>query len=408
MFETINGLQLTSKETALCHEVFAMALSEEDGARKLIEANFENAEETYTEIERGVDNFFSMMANEFANNEMICQKLTEAMKDMTPAQKLRYLTNILITMSYTGSTLHQSDVWTDVINNCKNFLAAIDNGEMDEELIQNNNLIDKLLDLICQHVEDTAILFIGNQQYEHLLEVCKTANAEEVQMLAANTRKISLAAACAMWTLYANGNLPSLVNLADKDAGYTPYSMGVIAACTLEMDAAQKSGPWEKVKSLLLKAARIAVVLLLTGAAVYGAFKMIPIITNLAYQLFHMANVAKVIGLFSGLYLAIVNLVKMPVLAGNLFDLGAKLVTVTVSAVRTGCRHMADYIHNHVIPGAWSLWNKCCEFVRTRIITPIAEKLHLTQINDDVDPNAVMQDMHKNTVTPVSSPTIIV
>lgn len=409
MFETINGFELSREEIALCREVFAAATSEEGGAHKLIEANFENAGEICAQLERGVDEFFSMMAQETVTTEQIRQKLTEAMDGMTPADQLRYLTNVLVAMSYTGSTLHQSDAWNDMIDRCKEMLAAIENGELDQELSQNAELIPQLMDLVCGHIDDTAVLFMGNPQYERLYQACVTADADEVQMIAANNRKVSIAAAATMWTLYASGKLPSLTNPADEAAGYTPYAMGVIAACTLEMDAAQKSGVWEKVKPLLLKAARTAFILLMTGMALYGSVLLSGSIAVLAYKLFNMAGVAKVIGIFSGIYIVLTNLEEMPKIAGNLFDLGAKLVTVTVSAVREGCRRMGDFIQNHVIPGAWALWYKASEFVRTRIVDPIAAKVHPVQTGHETEGQTVPVNTNGENEAPHVSPfTVIV
>lgn len=374
---TIDGIKLTEQETELCMQTLKMVCSEPDGAHRLLEANFENGEEIYSEIARGVDEFYTMY-QESVTSDDIRAKLTASIEGLPPAKQLLYLTNVLIAVSYTGSTLYMNDAWNDRIEACKTILEAVEAGKIDETEIPADT-IPELMDHICDHVESSAVLFVGSPIYENLMNACDESSPEEMESIAANTREASIAMASAIYTLHARGHLDSL-----KDQQYTsPYGLGVLTACTLEIDAAAKTGVWEKIKPVLIKASKIALTLII-GLMIFNWVSGIA--SNISYLVWESINpaflsamhygfdppaivtairrIGKVTGLLLGVNFA-------PDISNTLWNFGAKVLRTPVKLIRGAFSQFCSWITNTVVPAMWQKWHACRDFVCTRVIAPL-------------------------------------
>lgn len=359
--------KLGKEEVASCKSLFIEICAQEGGARKLLEANFEDGARIYEEIARGADEFYTLSAQDVTSDE-IRKKLTAAIAGLSPAAQYRYLTNVLVAMSYTGSTLYSNDAWMNHIDDCKTILAAMDAGMMDENHPEIGRKITQLMNLVSSHIESSAVLLIGKPHYEQLMNACLVSNPDEVELLAANTREASIAMAAAIYTLSAKGNLPSL-----NQEAYTPYTMGVMSAYLLDVDALQKNAVWEFAKPLLINAARAA----LTLTIGFGHTAVSFIIGSAAFLIAAMLTEHLVLSAIIGGIFALPSLIGgLKCVKGETEDamyIGAKIINYSAAAARTAYYHLSDWIHNTVVPVMWPKWEAASAFVRKHVIEPGAE-----------------------------------
>ena len=235
------------------------------------------------------------------------------------------------------------------IDDCKTIFAAMDAGMMDENHPEIGRKITQLMNLVSSHIESSAVLLIGKPHYEQLMNACLVSNPDEVELLAANTREASIAMAAAI------------------------YTMGVMGAYLLDVDALQKNAVWEFAKPLLINAARAA----LTLTIGFGHTAVSFIIGSAAFLIAAMLTEHLVLSAIIGGIFCLPSLIGgLKCVKGETEDamyIGAKIINYSAAAARTAYYHLSDWIHNTVVPVMWPKWEAASTFVRKHVIEPGAE-----------------------------------
>ena len=190
---------------------------------------------------------------------------------------------------------------------------------------------------------------------------------DQVKALAVNTREAAVNMAAALYTLHAEKKLSSL-----GKGTIQPEDFGVMAASSLEMDAAVKdaaaSGSWSVAKDMIAKASKAAVTLLVASPVLAEGALFLWLLSILA----SFSNVVLLIG---GAIVFINLKARMDQVKEQLqplFRAGARIVDATLDKVHSVYSRVAAWTDVNVVPRVLPLWKQCSGFVMNRIIRPAA------------------------------------
>ena len=144
-------------EAVNCRAAYETALAQEDGALRLLEEHFPNAQEIYEEILRGVEDFHALMEADMRSQDAVRSRLAEAISDMTPAEQARHLLNMLVSLSVSSSREYGCDAWDEDIASYENLLSAAESEKTDE---QYEAMSAGLFELVLEHIDQTSMLMI--------------------------------------------------------------------------------------------------------------------------------------------------------------------------------------------------------------------------------------------------------
>lgn len=357
-FEKIIGTNLTPVEAVNCRAAYETALAQEDGALHLLEEHFPNAQEIYEEILRGVEDFHALMEADMRSQDAVRSRLAEAISEMTPAEQARHLLNMLVSLSVSSSREYGCDAWDEDIASYENLLSAAESEKTDEEY---EAICAGLFELVLEHIDQTSMLMIDFDALEEAAIDAQEEGRDEIPVFA-HSKEAGVCAAAALYTLYATGNLSSL----GEQAVYTPYSMGVSAAFTLETDASFKTNADGAVNPRLVSAARTAAMLLTfalstAGILLVSYFGMKAILAILAIapdKALMIAGTATIA--LEAIQGTAPDLANLSVQAGNAAE---RFVTASVPSMLKSIRAAKDHVCNVVLPRSWMLWNKGSQYV---------------------------------------------
>lgn len=357
-----NTTHLSRQEIDLTYKFFNELCESEDKLTQELEDRFDNAAVVRQELEDGVDRFYQLYSSD-VTRDTLCETLEESMDTMNNLQKYKYLSNVLLAITHVGGNVYEGAVWADTLEEHQTVLTAIEMGLYSEDSDEVQNGIDEMLEHIMDNVEAFSVILIDDPAFAKLQEACITEDPAKVQALAANTRQASINMAAALYILQKDGKLPSL-----NGTRYTPRDMGVITASLLEIDAAQKSGSWETAKKVIIKATRIATLLLLASPAIILSSTLLAIVGLLT-------NFATLWMLISGAILLTNLHVHMQNIKDRLspvLQTDARLLDTTLDTAKSICTRFSSWIQSTILPQAKPVWDRCRTFAMERVIVPAA------------------------------------
>lgn len=357
-----NATHLSKQETDLVHKLFNELCESEDQLAKELENRFENAGDVLQELETGVDRFYQLYSRD-VDRDTLRKTLEESMAAMSNLEKYKYLSNVLLAITHIGGNVYEGAAWAETLEEHETVLTTIEMGLYSEDSDEVKNGIDEMLEHIMANAEAFSVILIDDPAFAELQEACMTEDPAQVQALAANTRQASINMAAALYILQEDGKLPSL-----GDTHYAPQDMGVITASLLEIDAAQKSGSWEYAKKVIIKAAKVATLLLLTSPAVILSTTLLSIVgllTNFATLWLLISGAV----LLTNLHVHVQNLKDR---LSPVFRTGAKLLNATLDTAKTVCTHYSSWIQSTVLPQTMPVWERCRTYAMERLIVPAA------------------------------------
>lgn len=358
--------KLNKEEIAKVEKLYSRLCISTDMLEGELEKQFKgNAAQIESSIENGVDSFYALFQKEL-NENTICGLMKQNMEGMSNIKKYSYLSNLILALTNVCGNILEGPEWKDVLEEHQAILKATDIGLLTDESEEVKNGIDEMMGLITRNIKEFSVLFIDEPPYEKLLNACMTEDASAVKALAANTRSSAVNMAAALYILQEQGVLTSL----GKEK-ILPQDMGVMAASLMEIDAAHKSGNWEKAKGIIEKAARSAMTLLVTSPDLMknaAFFSLIAIISNFS-----------ILWMFISGSILFVNMRIHQNNAKNYLDpvlnTGAKVLSVTLDKVYDISHKFTEWIQTEVVPSALPVWNRCVDFTVNRLLIPAASFL---------------------------------
>lgn len=358
--------KLSGTEYEILSERFQHYCDADEAVRKDIVKNGGDPEKILSGITSGVDRFYKLYESDMSSED-IQDELENKMENMDKRQQYFYLANLLTAMTHMcGRNLGEKN-WGQMEEDHESILHAIDKGvlDMDSDTVQED--IDEMLDLITEQIQQASVLIIKNPRYEELQQACMEEEMDQVKALAVNTREAAVNMAAALYTLHAEKKLSSLGKGAIQ-----PEDFGVMAASSLEMDAAVKdaaaSGSWSVAKDMIAKASKAAVTLLVASPVLAeGALFL--------WLLGILASFSNVVLLIGGAIVFINLKARMDQVKEQLqplFRAGARIVDATLDKVHSVYSRVAAWTDVNVVPRVLPLWKQCSGFVMNRIIRPAA------------------------------------
>lgn len=358
--------KLSGTEYEILSERFQHYCDADEAVRKDIVKNGGDPEKILSGITSGVDRFYKLYESDMSSED-IQDELENKMENMDKRQQYFYLANLLTAMTHMcGRSLGEKN-WEQMEEDHESILHAIDKGvlDMDSDTVQED--IDEMLDLITEQIQQASILIIKSPRYEELQQACMEQEIDKVKALAVNTREAAVNMAAALYTLHAEKKLSSL-----GKGNIKPEDFGVMAASSLEMDAAVKdaaaNGSWSVAKDMIAKASKAAVTLLVASPVLAeGALFL--------WLLGILASFSNVVLLIGGAIVFINLKARMDQVKEQLqplFRAGARIVDATLDKVHSVYSRVAAWTDVNVVPRVLPLWKQCSGFVMNRIIRPAA------------------------------------
>lgn len=354
-------MKLTENEIKECKELLELFLKDASVRnQKLIDLNWDPYV-VNEEINKGIDEFYQLYQTEIDINT-IEMKMEKELSDMTNMQKYSYLAKLVTAVAAIGGNVFDDKEFTSCLEDYEKVLKAIE-----LEIIQQDDNqyvldgIENMKKVISENIHMFAVLFVDNPDLAELQEACLAEDLSTVEAIALNSRKASVDMATAIFIMQEEGKLCSLGNVR-----YTPRNIGVMSAAMLEIDAAQKSGSLEMVKTVFEKACRAAVTLVVTSPGVAiaaGLFGMIALLTNFSTIWMLISGAAILINLDT--YREIVD--KK---VSDAFHVGGRMLGVTLDKVKPLYLKLSDWVQNTVVPNSFLVWEESAEFVKKQIMIP--------------------------------------
>lgn len=362
--EGIEMTKITRKEYQKLEEMFSLLSQNEGMLDEELKARFPgDADAIRKDLETGVDLFYASYAKDMTSQD-IAHTLTQRLSALTLREKYTALCNILLALTHMNNTIADNAQWTSAAEEYSTILKALDLGMIEKTDAELQQDVADMTDLIARDVEASAVLLLGDAPYHKLFETCMNGeNPAAVEALAINTREAAVNMAGAMYLLQADGALPSLG--ADK---IPAQDMGVAAATIVEVDAAYKSGSWEKAKAVLEKASKAGISLLISSP---------DLLKNLTF--FSLVALLTGLNTFWMLVAGAIMLVNMKLhsdkasaYADKIYKLGAKFVGVALDKTKLVAGKVNGWLQVEVYPRAKKVWAACTDFAVNRILVPTA------------------------------------
>lgn len=225
------------------------AVSEKEAKRvaerseAILSGNRSLNEELLPHFAEGIDNFYRMYAAAENGQDAVRAEMEAAMAEMSENQRFSYLVNVSTAVSMLGGESVQ-EILVTAPESCKTIIDNLIAGTVFAEDIGMENLTEinrVLFDLVVEQ-HHTAVLFSGTPAMEAIHKSLSTETSESVESIVMNNKLGSLVMAQAIYELKNEGQMPSL------PADLTPEQIGALAAASLEVDAAIKTGLWDEIK----------------------------------------------------------------------------------------------------------------------------------------------------------------
>lgn len=323
----------------------------------------DDAGEVQRKLEQGVDKFYETFSGT-VSERTLQDKLEENMRAMTPKEKYLYLSNLLLALTQVCGAMVEGPEWNEALNDNKITLAGLASGAIPEDSAELETGIGDMLKLVAEQSHAFSALFIGAPSYQKLMQTCLTEeNPAVVKAVAANTRQSAVNMAAALYLLQERDSLPSL-----KGVKIPPEEMGVMSASLLEMDAAQKSGSWERAKAIVEKAAKTAITLLVASPALIADAAALLLVG----MLLSLPNIG---ALILGAILLVNARIHFQSVKAHLepaLNAGAKALDVTLDKVKDGWTSFQNWVSDSVLSKALSVWRRCRDFTVNSLMLPAA------------------------------------
>lgn len=357
-------MAMNKKEFAKVEALYSTLCDSQTAAMDELEAAYQDeAENIMLQLESGVDDFYTLYQGEMEPDELR-QRLNDNMKDMTKVQRFYYLSKLFLAVTHVCGNCIESSAWLEMEHENEILKAAIDAGVVGEDDHELQDSIDEMLNLMDENVDYFAVLFAGSSPYEQILEACETQSPEEIQALAANTRQSAVNMACAIWLLRSRGELPSLGSEEIK-----PHEIGVMAAASLELDAAYKKGSGEQAKAIISKAARACMILLVAAPDLIYNISILSIVGLLTHFAAFWMLVSGAVLLLN----AHIKLKNISEQMESVFQTGTEAADVTLDAVKKTAGSVKEWVFDTVLPASIPIWDRCRSFAVNKIIVPAAD-----------------------------------
>lgn len=358
--------RLNEKEIQKVEKLYTSLCEAPENCARQLEVHFPgNADHILEAITSGVDKFYDLYKQDI-DPKTIQDLMGKNMQGMTDIQCYKYFSNLMLALTHVCGAIVDDPEWNTMLEEHQTMLKAIEMGLVTEDSKELWDGLEEMRSLILANITEFSVLFIGEPPYEALVEACKVGDAASVQALAVNTRESAVNMAASLYILQESGELHSLGNNR-----IPPEEMGVMAASLLEIDAAVKSGVWETAKDAIEKAARTAVLLIVTSPEIVKdvvCLSIVALLTN--FSLFWMLIAGAVLFINTRVHQRSVEEYLEPV-----FNVGAKVLSTALEqAEKISCR-FTEWIQTTVIPTAVPVWERCRDFTVQRLLLPAGDFL---------------------------------
>lgn len=358
--------KLTREEISTVEKLFSkLCVSPEALDQKLQKSLGDSWEQTKKDIEDGVDRFYGLYAGN-VNEEAVRKLLEKNMEGLSKEKQYSYLANVLLALTHLCGNVLEGDTWSKALEEHRIIMKAVDMGLMEKDETDVQRGIEQMLQLIMGNVEACSVLLLGDPPYEKLFKACLTEEPSKIEALAVNTRSASVNMAAALYILQEEGKLPSL-----KDSRIPAGDMGIMAASLMEIDAACKSGSWEKAKKVVEKAAKTVAILIITSPDLLKDmmfFTLVSVMTNFSLLWMMVAGVILTINIRIRQNAASAHLEPV-------FATGARMLSEKLEQIRSVSGRFTEWVQTTVLSRAIPCWEKCRDFAVNSILIPAASFL---------------------------------
>lgn len=344
-------MNLKEKDLSLCREIHRKMCEDKiDPISMLIENGVENPGLLVKEIQVGINDFYEKYsANDY---EILFEKNIESQLDnMTEPEKLRYLSNLMVCLGNMANI--QDDEWINAeeLNSLLSYSK-----ELTEDNKDLNRINTDMLNILKDHVKSYGEILVNVEQYEDILNNCKTENIDEILKFLEDRPKFALNMAVVLYVL----NKSNEISLEKE---FTPKELGAMAATITETEAVLLSD--EDILSKEVKLSAIAKI----GLTILGAGLMI--------------------WLFLKFILPLIVLIHNPVLMWLTFVGWIMFIYDGTEVFYDNAEEIYNVVRNaciDVFDGAKEIYNECKEFIckQLNVIRDFFENVVLKRILRDI------------------------